>query len=64
MTSYNFTDGIEIIGTGIHTNASSIYEFNLDNELITSILIVIMLCQLTQTGYIFLEHIGLIKKWR
>lgn len=61
---YNFTKGNEVVGSATHTNISSLYDFSIDLELITCILIVIMICLIVQTSYIFLSHIGLIKrKW-
>lgn len=60
--SYNFTNGSSIIGTGAHTNTSSIYDFSIDLELITMLLTIIMLCQISIMSYIFLTHIGLIKR--
>lgn len=63
MSSYNFTEGYNFTGTSIInpiTNATE-YSFTSDLELITIILIVIMLCQLFRTSYLFLSHIGLIK---
>lgn len=62
MSNYNFTNGTNIIGSDIHTNTSAIYDFSIDLELIHVILIIIMLCQIAQTSYIFLRFMGLIKK--
>lgn len=59
--SYNFTQGNDIIGTETRCANESCYFLTIDLELITEILIVIMICLLVQTGYIFLRHIGLIK---
>lgn len=59
--SYNFTQGNDIIGTEIRCANQSCYNLTIDLELITEILIIIMLCLIVQTGYIFLRHIGLIK---
>ena len=61
MNNYNFTEWYNITGSAIHTNSTSIYNFTIDLELITILLIIIMLCQLFLVGYIFLSHIGLIK---
>ena len=60
---YNFTQGNDIIGVGIGNESfqDMTYTFTINLELITAILIIIMLCQIAQTGYIFLRHIGLIK---
>lgn len=44
--SYNFTNGTSIIGNGVHTNNSSIYNLSIDMELITALLIIIMLCNI------------------
>ena len=59
--SYNFTQGNDIIGTEMRCFNESCYNFTIDLELITEILIIIMLCQIAQIGYIFLRHIGLIR---
>jgi len=64
--SLNFTEGSEIVGisqTGQGAGAvESIYSFSIDLQLITALLIVIMLCQIAQTGYIFIRHLGWLDK--
>lgn len=62
VSNYNFTNGSEMLGVSTITAGDAIYSFTIDLELIHILLIVIMLCQLAQTGYIFLRHTGLIKK--
>ena len=61
--SYNFTNGSEINGLcyNITSNCDG-YKFWIDLELITVLLIIIMICLVAQTAYVFLSHIGLIKR--
>lgn len=60
---YNFTQGNDIIGVGIGNQSfqDMSYTFTVNLELITVILIIIMLCQIAQTGFLFLRTIGWLK---
>lgn len=61
--SYNFTKGNEVIGISID-NANKVIDYNflIDLELITIILIIIMFCEIARTTFLFLRYIGLIKR--
>lgn len=61
---YNFTQGNDIIGTGIGNQSfqDMTYTFTVNLELITIILIIIMICEIARTAFLFLRYTGLIKK--
>lgn len=47
--SYNFTNGSDIIGNSIISGNNTSYTLTIDNELIISLLIIIMLCNIVTT---------------
>ena len=55
--SYNFTNGSDIIGNSIISGNNTVYTLTIDNQLIISLLIIIMLCNIVSTSLLTLMYI-------